>query len=81
MTRLRLMDRDKLIGDLTCLACTEKLNDKVWDVLEDQPVIDAIPLEWICKEWLNNYYDMPESAKIVIRTMIGNWREENANHN
>lgn len=76
---VRLIDADKLnIYDVSPAYGTCVMGVTEEDI-ELAPTVDAVPVSWILDQWLNNYYDMPESAKIVIRTMIKKWREENAN--
>ena len=80
----RLIDADEMLKRLESWNTDDEMDKALYNFtlsrIIEQPTVDAVPVSWILDQWLNNYYDMPEPAKIVIRTMIKKWREENANH-
>lgn len=47
---MRLIDVEKLLADLK----TRRYSKRSLELIESQPVVDAIPVAWI-ENWLNNF--------------------------
>ncbi len=45
-----------------------------YDMIQGEPTIDAIPIEWIWRYWDDG--DKPKNYALHIRDMIEAWREE-----
>lgn len=82
---MRIIDADKLEADMYHNAFEVDTDLQRWDsgcwirykmfenVIEEQPTVDAIPIEWIEKwGWRNG---MSESMSLGV--MIDDWRKEN----
>jgi hypothetical protein len=72
----RLIYADKLRKDVLDLPdCYNGFSDtydkaRILDLVDEQPTVDAIPIEWI-KEWINNYCDWNQEK--LIEVLLRTW--------
>ena len=79
----RYIDANKLRKDILDLPnCYNGFSDTydkamIIDLIDEQPTVDAIPIEWI-KEWVNNYCDRNQEKliEILLRTWNKTRRRE-----
>lgn len=76
----RLIDAEKLaeykasgISELT--EWQKGWNDAIDTIMDEEPTVNAIPIEWI-KEWVNNYCDW--SQEKLIEILLRTWSKKNA---
>lgn len=70
---MRLIDANKMIKGIkenyVIYGYADFLND-FFRMVEEQPTVEAIPIEWI-KEWVNNYCDW--SQEKLIECLLRTW--------
>lgn len=67
---MKLIDKEALL-----LALRKKRYSKQsLDLIENQPVVDAIPVEWI-RDYISHW--VSEAYKNFVLHMIKNWEKEN----
>lgn len=67
---MKLIDKEQLL-----LALRKKRYSKQsLDLIESQPVVDAIPVEWV-RDYVSHW--VSEAYKNFVLNMIKNWEKEN----
>ena len=67
---MRLIDADTL---------RNKCDEYDWDTIDNEPTVDAIPIEWM-KNWFNEKLKdgrMPKNFEIIYDWLIYDWEKEN----
>ena len=70
---MRLIDEYKATDDI-CEHITTKAVSRVVAILQSQPTVDAIPVEWV-KEWAMKSENTYNREQIV--EMLNDWEKEN----
>lgn len=80
---MRLIDADALLEELrkSCKWHAESsrelsLLQRDINIVEEQPTVDAIPVEWIEKYTEENRLYQSDDFDLYIRDMIADWTEE-----
>lgn len=76
----KLIDKEALL-----LALRKKRYSKQsLDLIESQPVVDAIPIEWIMWDWRRNQPDDTQEdawMRLGVQKMLADWEKENEKSN
>ena len=76
---MRLIDADKAENDIVENVTTKAVS-RVVAILQGQPTVEAIPLEWI-KKWCNEHNRKSLEERLLKRygviTMLEDWVKEN----
>ena len=70
-----LINADKLVNDIA-EHITVKAVSRVLAIIQGQPTVEAIPVEWI-EEW---GWKNGMSESMSLRVMIDDWEKENGIH-
>ena len=74
---MKLIDKEALL-----LALRKKRYSKQsLDLIESQPVVDAIPVDWVIAYYKFRLMPRPVEWFEAIQIMIEDWEEENENEN
>ena len=73
---MKLIDKEKLLKDLK----QKRYSKRSLELIESQPEIEAIPIEWMEKWEIDHEHELyfrSERPKYIIQRLINEWEKEN----